>query len=789
MPRVPPEVDPGACRWFDRVEDVVGYQDQVVVTARDDAGKFTMSAKRAVTGEELWSVVPIDVVEDRAKGPRGLKVVRARGEVFAAFHYQTSTGSGATFVPLAPGSGHNPVTWTAPERTRVLDGPLFRHDVLALVTEDAGDSPACGKYWTYAVVEPVTGVSVPLGVRPCLTLTTVGDGWFAAPFGSAPVPVGVFDYNGNLLWRLSDNVPEGAESGLPHSVLVAHGEYAVSEWDVGPDIDRPDRLLAVHDRTGRVVVSSSFGSYVPPGEDRTFTASSPNGRWLVVSSGPTSVAIDLVEAKIRLLENGSRPYSVTDDGVVHAVMGQAVVTVDALTGSVIWFGDSATRPPSAVVAGVSVVSATAPGTVLSGQHATAGAWAFGSTHHAVAARLAPLVFLAKGDWTGPADADWFIQNSRLMWAHENNCRDELIAQTVDRDALAHGGYRHRTAANPNPIDPTIPLECTREQHNGPEYRSDQRTHPFRVDPPPGREGFFLDLGDQHRPGTGTSAPTYWEHRRGENGKSAYVFWFFYAYNDYTNKHEGDWEVIAVQADGTSPTGVVFWQHDIPPCLVSWNLLERTEDDRPVIYSAEHAHGSYPREGEFSHPGGTDRTSKGTRWHTWDAVRDVRSEAWYGFGGGWGDAAPPNTPFGREFSGPDGPHPLVDKAVGALTTTWCDPLAEFAASRESTTWESTDPLVPTFPGASRAAITIGPGTEGRYFATIRYPEAKCSGTLTLVEATVDRASFTQRLTEDPLVQCAAFTEGTVTLTRDGNDLLFTVENSTDHRTHSARLTKR
>lgn len=37
----------------------------------------------------------------------------ARREAYAAFHYQTTTGSGATFVPLVPGGDHQPVFWTA----------------------------------------------------------------------------------------------------------------------------------------------------------------------------------------------------------------------------------------------------------------------------------------------------------------------------------------------------------------------------------------------------------------------------------------------------------------------------------------------------------------------------------------------------------------------------------------------------------------------------------------------------------------------------------------------------
>ena len=83
-----------------------------------------------------------------------------------------------------------------------MDGLYVRHDVLAVMTEDAGESPACGSYAGYGVVDPGTGAIVPLEVPPCLGVSAVGDGWFARPFGSAPVPVGVFNYDGTPLWKL-----------------------------------------------------------------------------------------------------------------------------------------------------------------------------------------------------------------------------------------------------------------------------------------------------------------------------------------------------------------------------------------------------------------------------------------------------------------------------------------------------------------------------------------------------------------------------------------------------------
>jgi hypothetical protein len=595
----------------------------------------------------------------------------------------------------------------------------------------------------------------------------------------------VFDYNENRLWMLDFSAPAGV---LPVAgrVVAAHGDYVLTTWATGTYENPSDRLLAVQDRTGKVLATSPFGPFQPfEDEPRTTTVSSPNDRWLIAQSDQASVAIDLLNAKAAPLESGLRLFSVTDDGTVYALKGAAPVTVDSATGSVTWTGDSTTRLPSAVVDGMAVVGSNPPDTVLSGQHTTAGAWALGSAQAAVAARLAPMVWLAQEDRTRPADAGWFISHSRLMWAHDQDCRDELITSTVDESALAHGAYRHRIAVNRNPVGLGVPVDCPAADHLGREYRSDENTHPFRADDPPGREGFYLDLANKFRSGIGTVAPTYWEYRKGENGRGAYVFWFFYAYNDYLNKHEGDWERIAVQVDGENPTGVVFWKHELPPCLISWDAdaLDKTDDGHAVIYSAKNAHGSYPDADKHLHPGGIDHTSQGSRWQTWGDVRDVRAERWYGFGGGWGEASPPNLPLAGHSSGPDGPNPRYDKASGALTDTRCDGLAkEFAG-----TWESTELLTPTasVPG-SNVTVTIKFDAKGKAVTTVIYSQWGCSGELYVTESSADRAVFAQQITKNSVELCA---NGTVTLTRDGSDLAFTmVPEPVNTPTYTARLRK-
>ena len=41
---------------------------------------------------------------------------------------------------------------------------------------------------------------------------------------------------------------------------------------------------------------------------------------------------------------------------------------------------------------------------------------------------------------------------------------------------------------------------------------------------------------------------------GRDGRLALQYWFFYPYNDYTNKHEGDWEMVQLLLDTNEHPG-------------------------------------------------------------------------------------------------------------------------------------------------------------------------------------------------------------------------------------------
>lgn len=135
------------------------------------------------------------------------------------------------------------------------------------------------------------------------------------------------------------------------------------------------------------------------------------------------------------------------------------------------------------------------------------------------------------------------------------------------------------------------------------------------------------------------------------------YWFYYAYNDFYNKHEGDWEMIQVMLnENEKPTHLVYARH------YEWETRDwddeyiSVEGNSPVVYIKKGAHASY--------------FTPGTKWH-WGfrgsadgngeklTVEDMEivllddsenrppEQNWLDFAGCWGD-------WGWDFLGSRGP---------------------------------------------------------------------------------------------------------------------------------------
>jgi len=79
----------------------------------------------------------------------------------------------------------------------------------------------------------------------------------------------------------------------------------------------------------------------------------------------------------------------------------------------------------------------------------------------------------------------------------------------------------------------------------------------------------------------------------DNDKIRFLqYWFFYIYNDWKNKHEGDWEHITIKLkDNQEPEAVMYSRH-YEVEAVKWEKVEKSEG-HPVVYVGLGSHASYP----------------------------------------------------------------------------------------------------------------------------------------------------------------------------------------------------
>ena len=169
-----------------------------------------------------------------------------------------------------------------------------------------------------------------------------------------------------------------------------------------------------------------------------------------------------------------------------------------------------------------------------------------------------------------------------------------------------------------------------------------------------------------------SAPTVYAHvvaEPGRPGRIALQYWLFYAFNDWNNLHEGDWEMIQLvfEADDAGaalagePAAVGYSQHEGAEAADWGDEKLDLVDGRPVVYPAAGSHANFY--GEGLHLGssaeegvGCDDT-RGPHVELHPRVvtipgdpAEVESDfPWLGFEGRWGELQE------AFFNGPTGPN--------------------------------------------------------------------------------------------------------------------------------------
>jgi hypothetical protein len=163
------------------------------------------------------------------------------------------------------------------------------------------------------------------------------------------------------------------------------------------------------------------------------------------------------------------------------------------------------------------------------------------------------------------------------------------------------------------------------------------------------------------------------------GKLALQYWLFYVFNDWNNLHEGDWEMIQLVFDASTPAQAL----ERPPVEVGYSQhegaeraewgddkLERVDGTHPVVHPAAGSHANFYDEslylGSSAEQGvGCDDT-RGPTFDVRPAVQTIPTGAaqaqaefpWIAFEGRWGELRP------AFFNGPTGPN---------LKTQWTEPI--------------------------------------------------------------------------------------------------------------------
>jgi hypothetical protein len=182
----------------------------------------------------------------------------------------------------------------------------------------------------------------------------------------------------------------------------------------------------------------------------------------------------------------------------------------------------------------------------------------------------------------------------------------------------------------------------------------------------------------------TGSPTTYARVVSQAGQTAVAYWFFYIYNDFNNKHEGDWEMIqldfpapnATAALKVHPSAVGYSQHDGAE-EAAWDAskLEKVDGTHPVVYPAEGSHANYYEPALYlgaSAGVGCDNTR--SPWRELHPVvrlvptnhaQMITEYPWLGYTGHWGEQ---HQAF---YDGPTGPsvHQQWDQPITWAATRW------------------------------------------------------------------------------------------------------------------------
>jgi hypothetical protein len=292
-----------------------------------------------------------------------------------------------------------------------------------------------------------------------------------------------------------------------------------------------------------------------------------------------------------------------------------------------------------------------------------------SAEQALAAKYAPVLMLVQqkvacgpGEPFLPGDVDVMFDNPAIALRGPWKPQKDLVKIAPSVDDLSAGLPGYALDLPGDPLDPGCDYE---------EWADDQ--------------GFG-------------SVPTIYAHvatEKGVDNRIALQYYFFYAFNDYNNKHETDWERIQIEFSASSaktalqlgiePDIAVYSQH-YGAEKATWgdSKLQLEDETHPLVYVSAGSHANQFSSGVFM--GNTAKTGFGCDTTVGDhdaihpVVKTIPSDPaaalvefpWTGYEGHWGEVGPK-----RFYEGPTGPN----RKAG-----WTRPFSGFSKNARSVSIE-------------------------------------------------------------------------------------------------------
>lgn len=572
-----------------------------------------------------------------------------------------------------------------------------------------GSTSACGYTLEWANLHAIDVIDEPIAVEMLLYLDA-GRLAIKPVYGSA-----------NHDWVLNATAtttphPPCDTTPLSQETPITQG-YGLPRFEVAPEgfPERDDRIPVHETSPGQIVVDGPFTASGSPDIDRTVNlAGMPFGSWFTafltscVSGNTcdqneideTSAMVEDLRAEIRGVDRLSPDRSGAECPTPTAAFGASwtqSANDEAFDGT-----QSSSPPPTRISAWTWDFGdgKTGSGVALRHPYADSGIYEVTLTVRngcGVEAKrtdqvavnapeiYAPEVHFHPKEEFFPGDADAFVKGSRLLWDKPEfkfGCRDEVVAApplAAKLGVASQSPYRHADT-----VAGFLGVGC----RSKPKVTKLATDATARHAPDDHHGGFVLDAIHVSRAGMSEGAPVYYEY----TPDRWIVYWFFYPYNGWSTaagrlveRHEGDWEHIAVRLDDRDRLiATAFAQHNCPLKPTSKASFSRTH---PIVFSAQGGHASYPTNGKggvhvlecrdglnFEGYALFDITGRKKVWRTWKVLKDVRAEDWYGFGGSWGDIGRGGGLFHLKkclcYYGPPGPSQRkVYSPPGVLPAGW------------------------------------------------------------------------------------------------------------------------